>query len=163
MIFNKAEEKGIKVVENEESYTSKCDSINWEDVKKHDEYSGKRIKRGLFSSGKHVLINADVNGAINIMRKGLRDNNNLLLELKEWLEDYKNFCNPEVVKIKYDQKRTIISRKDKLKRQEYSIVNRIKREQIKAKSFGTTKTMANNDISNIGNNFSKDFKIIIDL
>jgi len=60
---------GIKVVINEESYTSKCDALGLEEVKKHNTYFGKRIKRGLFSSSVNKLINADLNGAINIMRK----------------------------------------------------------------------------------------------
>jgi len=60
---------GIIVVKNEESYTSKCDSLSLEEICFHDVYSGKRIKRGLFRSSTNELINADVNGAINIMRK----------------------------------------------------------------------------------------------
>ena len=50
-------------------YTSKCSCIDNEEVKHHDEYLGKRIKRGLFKSKDGILINADVNGAINIARK----------------------------------------------------------------------------------------------
>jgi len=40
-----------------------------ESVEHHNNYLGKRIKRGLFKSAKGILINADVNGALNIMRK----------------------------------------------------------------------------------------------
>ena len=57
------------VEEINESYTSKCDALGKETIGKHDKYLGKRIKRGLFSSSVNKLINADVNGAINIMRK----------------------------------------------------------------------------------------------
>ncbi len=64
-------QKGSKVVQNEESYTSKCDSLSLEEIKKQEEYLGKRVKRGLFSSAIRKLINADLNGAINIMRKHL--------------------------------------------------------------------------------------------
>lgn len=64
---------GIKFIEQEESYTSKCDALALEEVKKHDEYKGKRIKRGLFQSSVGKLINADVNGALNIMRKVVGD------------------------------------------------------------------------------------------
>ena len=40
---------------------------------KHSEnYLGKRIKRGLFSSSTGTLLNADVNGALGIMIKGKR-------------------------------------------------------------------------------------------
>jgi putative transposase len=69
MLFYKGEESGIKVVENEESYTSKCDSLSLEPVSKQETYLGRRVKRGLFQSSQGVLLNADVNGAINIMRK----------------------------------------------------------------------------------------------
>ncbi len=57
------------VKEINEAYTSKCDSLNLEKVEKHEEYKGKRVKRGLFSSGAKQLLNADLNGAINILRK----------------------------------------------------------------------------------------------
>lgn len=65
----KCEEVGIKVVLTEESYTSKCSFLDMEEIKKQKQYKGKRIKRGLFQSEKGILINADVNGAYNIMRK----------------------------------------------------------------------------------------------
>lgn len=60
--------EGINVIEIEESYTSKCSALDNESLEKHETYIGKRIKRGLFS-GKGHLINADINGAINILRK----------------------------------------------------------------------------------------------
>ena len=50
-----------KVVETEESYTSKCDGLGLEEICKHEKYMGKRVKRGLFKSVKG-LINADLNG-----------------------------------------------------------------------------------------------------
>ena len=53
----------------EESYTSKCSFIDNETLCKHDEYCGKRIKRGLFKSKNNILINADLNGSLNILRK----------------------------------------------------------------------------------------------
>lgn len=64
---------GIEVIINEESYTSKCDGLCLEEICKHDAYSGKRVKRGLFHSGCGEYINADVNGALNIMRKVFGD------------------------------------------------------------------------------------------
>jgi len=36
---------------------------------KKDKYLGKRIKRGLFKTSEGILIHADVNGCINILRK----------------------------------------------------------------------------------------------
>lgn len=69
----KCELVGIKFVETKESYTSKCDGLTLETVGKHEVYSGKRIKRGLFQSSANKLINADVNGALNILRKVVDD------------------------------------------------------------------------------------------
>ena len=69
MIEYKAKMFGLNVILNEESYTSKCSFLDLEDIKKHEQYSGKRIKRGLFKSSKEVLINADVNASFNILRK----------------------------------------------------------------------------------------------
>lgn len=54
----------------EESYTSKIDHIALEEMKHEKDYMGKRVKRGLFESSTGKLINADINGAIGIMRKG---------------------------------------------------------------------------------------------
>ena len=53
----------------EESYTSKCDGLSLENICYHEKYMGERINRGMFKSGSKKLINADLNGAINIMRK----------------------------------------------------------------------------------------------
>lgn len=69
----KCELVGITVIEHEESYTSKCDGLAMESICKHDVYKGKRIRRGLFQSSVGKLINADVNGALNIMRKVVGD------------------------------------------------------------------------------------------
>lgn len=57
----------------EESYTSKCDALAMESIEKHKEYMGKRVKRGLFQSSCGKLINADVNGSLNILRKVIGD------------------------------------------------------------------------------------------
>jgi putative transposase len=74
MIQYKAEESGISVIIQEESYTSKCDALALEFIEKHENYLGSRIKRGLFQSSVNKLINADVNGALNILRKVIGDN-----------------------------------------------------------------------------------------
>ena len=47
-LFYKGVQNGIQIKETEESYTSKCDSFALEEIKKHDSYTDKRIKRGLF-------------------------------------------------------------------------------------------------------------------
>ena len=63
------------MIVTEESYTSKASFLDGDDIptygesdgKKH--FSGKRIKRGLYRSGRNGFINADVNGAANILKK----------------------------------------------------------------------------------------------
>ena len=69
MIQYKAQLAGIEVVLTDESYTSKCSALDNESIGKHDTYMGKRVKRGLFQSSKGIKINADVNAAMNILRK----------------------------------------------------------------------------------------------
>jgi IS605 OrfB family transposase len=63
----------IQFVQQEESYTSKCSFLDKEEVCKHDQYLGKRVKRGLFKSSGGRLLNADVNGSANIMKKVIGD------------------------------------------------------------------------------------------
>ena len=60
---------GIEAIETEESYTSKCSALDLEPIQKHPNYLGKRIKRGLFKTSNSQLINADLNGSLNIGRK----------------------------------------------------------------------------------------------
>jgi putative transposase len=69
MLEYKCQKHGINITTHEESYTSKCSFLDNESIGKHDEYFGKRIKRGLFKSKNGMLINADVNGSYNILRK----------------------------------------------------------------------------------------------
>lgn len=64
----KCELAGIEFKEQEESYTSKCSFIDNESIKKHSQYLGKRNGR-MFESKDGLKINADVNGAYNIIRK----------------------------------------------------------------------------------------------
>lgn len=73
LIKYKAEQNNIKVVEQMESHTSKCDALAKEEVKHHDKYLGRRVERGLFKSSTGIKINADVNGALNIMRRVVGD------------------------------------------------------------------------------------------
>ena len=68
-LMYKCEDFGIKVILTEESYTSKIDHLAGEEMQKHKKYKGNRIHRGLFLSSTGIVINADVNGAIGIMRK----------------------------------------------------------------------------------------------
>jgi transposase len=64
---------GIIFISNEESYTSKCDGLALEELGHHEKYMGHRKERGIFQSSTGRLINADINGALNILRKVIGD------------------------------------------------------------------------------------------
>ena len=75
----KCQLRGITVITQEESYTSKASFLDNDDIPVYGEtenpkFSGRRVKRGLYKSSNGQLINADVNGSYNIMRKGLMNN-----------------------------------------------------------------------------------------
>ena len=72
MLRYKLEEKGGVLVELNEAYTSKCSFLDNEEVYKHETYKGKRIKRGLFLSKKKKALNADINGSLNILKRGMK-------------------------------------------------------------------------------------------
>ena len=69
--------RGIKVVEQEESYTSKASFLDndeipvYKNIQTKPQFSGKRISRGLYKAKNGSLLNADVNGSYNILVKGL--------------------------------------------------------------------------------------------
>jgi len=69
MLKYKCALEGIALHVTEENYTSKCSFLDCESVEKHDTYMGRRVKRGLFVTNGGKYINADVNGALNIIRK----------------------------------------------------------------------------------------------
>ena len=69
MLVYKAEGEGIRIVCVEESYTSKTSFLDLEEPCKHETYSGKRISRGLFKTGNNTQVNADSNGALQIIKK----------------------------------------------------------------------------------------------
>jgi putative transposase len=71
MIEYKSKLIGINVIQHEESYTSKCSFLDNESIEKHEIYQGKRIKRGLFRTSNGILVNSDVNGAYNIIKKAI--------------------------------------------------------------------------------------------
>ncbi|RKZ76140.1 MAG: hypothetical protein DRR16_30670 [Candidatus Parabeggiatoa sp. nov. 3] len=73
MIAYKAEDLGIDVVFTEESYTSKSSHLDNDLLPVYTEgeslmFTGKRISRGLYRWSKGI-INADLNGAIGIIKK----------------------------------------------------------------------------------------------
>ena len=65
----------VPVVEQEESYTSKASLLDLDEIpvykkgQKTGAFSGSRIRRGLYRSADGTVLNADVNGAGNILRK----------------------------------------------------------------------------------------------
>lgn len=60
---------GIKYQLVNEAYTSKTDALALDEIIKQPYGDSRRIKRGLYKSITGQLINADINGAINILRK----------------------------------------------------------------------------------------------
>lgn len=69
MIKYKGQISGISVVCTEESYTSGTSFIDNESPSKKFYKKSRRIHRGLFKSNEGLLINADINGAHQIMKK----------------------------------------------------------------------------------------------
>jgi hypothetical protein len=74
-LIYKAELVGIRVIITEESYTSKSSFLDYDPIPTYGQkddpikFSGSRIKRGLYKSANGTIINADVNGSYNILRK----------------------------------------------------------------------------------------------
>lgn len=68
----KAKLAGLKVIMVNESYTSGCSAIDLEEINKTNYNKSRRITRGLFKTNNGMLINADVNGALNILRKYIK-------------------------------------------------------------------------------------------
>ena len=86
---------GITVITREESYTSKASFLDYDEIPNYNDetkpkFSGKRIKRGLYRSTTRK-INADVNGAYNIMAK---ENPNYIISNREQLG-----FNPILIKL----------------------------------------------------------------
>lgn len=79
ILTNTAAKCGIPVVVQEESYTSKASVLDGDVIPTygidddHVHFSGKRVKRGLYRSADGTFLNADVNGAANVIRKKYPD------------------------------------------------------------------------------------------
>lgn len=72
----KLEDNGIEYKEQEESYTSKASYLDNDNIpiyKENDNtnyiFNGRRIKRGIYKTKQGKIINADLNGALNILKK----------------------------------------------------------------------------------------------
>ena len=88
----KAEKFGIKVVMINESYTSGCSCIDDYEISKECYNKKRRKKRGDFITNNGFHINADVNGAYNILRKYLKERLNQKNNIPHCLikDTYKN-------------------------------------------------------------------------
>ncbi|MEG4372730.1 transposase, partial [Microcoleus sp. B4b_D2] len=77
MLEYKARLAGIKVIVQEESYSSRANFLGLDPIPvygttdKEPVFTGKRIKRGLYKTSVGRLINSDVNAAYNILRKAI--------------------------------------------------------------------------------------------
>ena len=95
MIIYKASDAGIKIITQEESYTSQADITVMDYIPVYgvdDEnavFSGRRITRSFYRCSNGMVINADCNGAANIMRKAIPD---------AWngITDFSFLASPEV-------------------------------------------------------------------
>lgn len=79
---NLCERYGIQYIEQEESYTSKASCLDLDDIPTYNpeqpyagNFSGKRIRRGLYRFSDGRIANADINGAANILRKSKQNFN----------------------------------------------------------------------------------------
>lgn len=80
MITYLASWNGIRVIEQEESYTSKASFLDGDSIPVYQQgddpsycFSGNRISRGQYRSADGTVLNADINGSANILRKTFPD------------------------------------------------------------------------------------------
>ena len=88
----KAQKNGIEVIMINESYTSGCSCIDDYEISKECYNKKRRKKRGDFVTNNGLHINADVNGAYNILRKYLKEKLNQKNNIPQCLikDTYKN-------------------------------------------------------------------------
>ncbi|APF27426.1 transposase, IS605 OrfB family [Clostridium sporogenes] len=94
LITYKAKLKGIEIKLQEESYTSGCSAIDLEPVTKKYYNKSRRITRGLFKSG-YGILNADINGSLNILRKFEK----CIPDLVNAMRDKGNWTHPQRIRI----------------------------------------------------------------
>lgn len=98
-IKDKLTKHGIEVIEQEESYTSQASALDLDHIPVYGDYvpensfSGKRYGRHnrLYKTNNGITINADMNGALNILRKAFPD-------VKIELNDLQYMKNPQILK-----------------------------------------------------------------
>ena len=96
LITYKAKLQGIEVKLQEESYTSGCSAIDLEPITKKYYNKSRRITRGLFKSG-YGLVNADINGSLNILRKAEK----CIPDLVQSMRDKGNWNHPKRIRVAY--------------------------------------------------------------
>jgi putative transposase len=100
--------RGIEVIEQEESYTSKASFVDkdelpvYGELKTQPNFSGKRISRGLYKTKYGFLLNADINGSYNILVKGLATldkvvDRTLVSHHTRSLKNYSNLSNLSLI------------------------------------------------------------------
>ena len=87
LIQYKAKLKGIRVILQEESYTSKASFLDNDEIPIYNKnkpinykFSGKRVNRGLYKTASGLSVNADINGSLNILRKYLKCNIDAIIQ-----------------------------------------------------------------------------------
>lgn len=88
MVQYKAALYGIEVTTIKEDHTSKCSYYDDEAVCHHSSYAGVRRKRGCFITKEGRMLNADINGSLNILKRGQGSHFGF----------YQSFFNPKNVK-----------------------------------------------------------------
>ena len=93
------EENGIEIHEQEESYASKASFLDQDFIPIFNEsenkkytFSGRRIFRGVYETKNKKIINADVNGSLNILRKFINKNVTGKFQNNIW-EDLAEVCS----------------------------------------------------------------------
>lgn len=82
LIVEKAKKFNINSKIVNESYTSICSFYDNEEIKFHSKYQGTRISRGLFKTKNGMIINADINAALNILRKSKPERKDIISFLR---------------------------------------------------------------------------------
>lgn len=91
---------GLEIRYQEEAYTSQASFLDRDPLPEYAKglkppaFSGKRIKRGLYTSAAGIVVNADANGSANIGRKVIGNDEELLLRLDRSLAARPVAINP---------------------------------------------------------------------
>lgn len=93
----KLELHGIELVQVNEAYTSQVDALALDKIQKQVYGNNRRIYRGLYESSTGKYINADVNGALNIMRKVANDTQ------MRWVVGRGSWTEPRRIRLAYDE------------------------------------------------------------